>query len=71
MSARTHTRPHPAATTDGVGARLPWWALALPALAFVALLSLIIDPSNAEAASDPALTHFLVGMLHALQHGIP
>ncbi|MEU9443382.1 hypothetical protein AB0D42_21240 [Streptomyces sp. NPDC048304] len=59
MSARTHSRPHPA-TTGGVDIRLPWWALALPALAFVALLMLILNPSDAHAASgDPAITHIL------------
>lgn len=57
MSARTHSRPHPA-TTGGVDIRLPWWALALPALAFIALLALILNPSDARAASgDPAITH--------------
>ncbi|MCZ0989919.1 MULTISPECIES: hypothetical protein [Streptomyces] len=56
MPARTHTRPHPA-TTGGVDIRLPWWALALPALAFIALLALILNPSDAHAASgDPAIT---------------
>ncbi|MEU0334554.1 hypothetical protein [Streptomyces sp. NPDC006193] len=54
MPARTHPRPHPA-TTGGVDTRLPWWALALPALAFVALFVLMIDPTQAHAASgDPA-----------------
>ncbi|MET8945539.1 hypothetical protein ABZX30_18605 [Streptomyces sp. NPDC004542] len=57
MPARTHTRTHPA-TTGGVDIRLPWWALALPALAFVSLLMLILNPSDAQAATgDPALTH--------------
>ncbi|WP_073952310.1 hypothetical protein [Streptomyces kebangsaanensis] len=56
MPARTHTRPHPA-TTGGVDSRLPWWALALPVLAFVALLALIRNPADAHAAaSSPALT---------------
>ncbi|MGV9555771.1 hypothetical protein [Streptomyces sp. NPDC003401] len=56
MSAPTHTRPHPAAQGSGVGTRLPWWALALPTLAFVALLALILNPSDAQAASGgPAL----------------
>ncbi|MFC9292452.1 hypothetical protein [Streptomyces sp. NPDC057052] len=57
MSAPTHTRPHPVAQGSGVGTRLPWWALALPTLAFVALLALILNPSDAQAASgDPAIT---------------
>ncbi|MFJ6567368.1 hypothetical protein ACIQNU_08090 [Streptomyces sp. NPDC091292] len=59
MSARTHTRPHPA-PTGGVEIRLPWWALVLPAIAFVILLTLILNPSDAHAAtSDPAVGRFL------------
>ncbi|WAP55268.1 hypothetical protein PS467_10820 [Streptomyces luomodiensis] len=50
MSARTRTRPvHPA--DSGVDVRLPWWALALPVLAFVALLLLLTGPTDAHAAS--------------------
>ncbi|MFF7792794.1 hypothetical protein [Streptomyces sp. NPDC007991] len=57
MPAPTHTRPHPAARA-GAGSRLPWWALALPTLAFVALLVLILNPSDAQAAGgDPVITH--------------
>ena len=57
MSARTHTRPHPA-STGAVGTRLPWWALALPTLAFISLLLLILNPADAHAATgDPAVTH--------------
>ncbi|MFJ9737825.1 hypothetical protein [Streptomyces sp. NPDC101166] len=56
MSAHTQTRPHPAAQGGGVGALLPWWALALPVLAFVSLLLLMMNPSDAHAATgDPAL----------------
>ncbi|MFF4491835.1 hypothetical protein ACFY0F_36180 [Streptomyces sp. NPDC001544] len=63
MSARTHTRPHPA-TSGGVEIRLRWWALALPALAFLSLLVLILNPANAQAATgDPALTHLLERVL--------
>ncbi|MGW1588725.1 hypothetical protein [Streptomyces sp. NPDC002386] len=59
MPVRTHTRPHPA-TTGGVGIRLPWWALALPVLAFAVLLALILNPSEAHAAGgDPAITQLL------------
>ncbi|MEV6181595.1 hypothetical protein [Streptomyces sp. NPDC052015] len=59
MSAPTHTRPHPA-TPGGVGTRLPWWALALPTLAFVTLLALILHPSDAHAATgDPAIAHLV------------
>ncbi|MEW2257711.1 hypothetical protein [Streptomyces sp. NPDC047869] len=59
MPVRTHTRPHPA-TTGGVDIRLPWWALALPALAFAVLLALILNPSDAHAAgTGPAITQLL------------
>jgi anti-sigma-K factor RskA len=50
MSAPTHTRPHPA-PRGGVDIRLPWWALALPTLAFVVLLALILNPTDAQAAT--------------------
>ncbi|MEW2809771.1 hypothetical protein AB0929_22095 [Streptomyces massasporeus] len=56
MSAPTHTRPHPASRAGAAG-RLPWWALALPVLAFTALLALILNPSDAHPATgDPAIT---------------
>jgi anti-sigma-K factor RskA len=59
MSAPTHTRPHPA-PRGGVDIRLPWWALALPTLAFVVLLTLILNPTDAQAATgDPAVTRLL------------
>ncbi|MEU2601822.1 hypothetical protein ABZ678_20010 [Streptomyces hirsutus] len=59
MLARTHTRPHPA-PRGGVDLRLPWWALALPALAFVALLTLLLNPADAHAATaEPGITHLI------------
>ncbi|MFF3905571.1 hypothetical protein ACFYZJ_06065 [Streptomyces sp. NPDC001848] len=67
MSARTHTRPHPA-TTGGVDIRLRWWALALPTLAFIALLGLILNPVDAGAGGDPALSHLLERIQHAVTH---
>ncbi|MBO0915281.1 hypothetical protein [Streptomyces laculatispora] len=59
MSARTHTRPtRPDAR--GVEIRLPWWAVALPAVAFGALLLLIAGPGQAHAATDdPAMGQLL------------
>ncbi|WP_329199911.1 hypothetical protein [Streptomyces sp. NBC_01435] len=59
MPARTHTRiTHPA--TGSVGVRLPWWAIALPALAFAALLLLIVGPGEAHAdATAPAVNRLL------------
>ncbi|HWU11648.1 MAG TPA: hypothetical protein VN520_35755 [Streptomyces sp.] len=59
MPARTPTRTHRPAT-DTVEARLPWWAVALPALAFAALLLLIAEPGQAHAAAgDPAIGRLL------------
>ncbi|MGW6736729.1 hypothetical protein [Streptomyces sp. NPDC055013] len=59
MSARTHTPPHPA-STGRADIRLPWWALALPTLAFITLLMLILDPSDAHAATaEPAISQLL------------
>ncbi|MGW6455809.1 hypothetical protein ACWF94_07745 [Streptomyces sp. NPDC055078] len=53
MSAHT---PTPSRTDGRVDVRLPWWALALPMLAFAALLVLIVDPAQAQAAgTDPAV----------------
>ncbi|QNP73512.1 hypothetical protein IAG44_31370 [Streptomyces roseirectus] len=59
MPARSHTRPHPA-TTGGPETRLRWWAVALPILAFLTLLSLVMNPADAHAAaSDPAWTQLV------------
>jgi hypothetical protein len=59
MSAPTQTPPRPA-SRGGADIRLPWWALALPVLAFVALLLLIQNPADAQAATgDPAVTRLL------------
>ncbi|MEU5313487.1 hypothetical protein [Streptomyces sp. NPDC021562] len=64
MPTRTHTRPHPA-TPGRADIRLPWWALALPALAFVSLLLLILNPADAHAATgDPAVTHLFERVQH-------
>ncbi|WP_328539513.1 hypothetical protein [Streptomyces sp. NBC_00344] len=59
MAARTHISSH-APAGDGVEIRLPWWAVALPAIAFAALLLLISAPGQAHAAAaDPTITHLL------------
>ncbi|MWA10216.1 hypothetical protein [Streptomyces sp. BA2] len=62
MSARSHTRRDPGARTDSasVEIQLPWWAIALPAVAFAALLLLILNPADAHATSgEPVVTHVL------------
>ncbi|MGW5865680.1 hypothetical protein ACWFRJ_26255 [Streptomyces sp. NPDC055239] len=62
MSARSHTRRDPGATRDSasVEIQLPWWAIALPAIAFAALLLLMLNPADAHAAgSGQVVTHVL------------
>ncbi|MEU9865913.1 hypothetical protein AB0D99_34120 [Streptomyces sp. NPDC047971] len=65
MSARTHTRTAaPSADT-----RLPWWALALPVAAFVALFLLIAGSGGAHAADgDPSVGHLLKQIQQTLPH---
>ncbi|MFF9690921.1 hypothetical protein [Streptomyces sp. NPDC014623] len=59
MPARTPIRTHRPAT-DTAEVRLPWWAVVLPALAFAALLLLIVEPGQAHAAAgDPAIGRLL------------
>ncbi|MEU6221606.1 hypothetical protein ABZ845_29515 [Streptomyces sp. NPDC047022] len=70
MSARTHTRPHPA-TTGGVDIRLPWWALALPTLAFLVLLAMILNPADTGSGLDPALSHLVERVQVAVTHHAP
>ncbi|MFD9410381.1 hypothetical protein ACFWBN_25670 [Streptomyces sp. NPDC059989] len=75
MSAPTHPRSLPSrhgvgpATRTGVAdARLHWWALALPALAFGLLLLLLAGSGEAHAASGEAsgLLHVSRQFLHAV-----
>ena len=48
--------------------RLPWWALALPALGFILLL-LILNPADAQAASgDPAISGLVEHIRQTLLH---
>ncbi|MEV8457344.1 hypothetical protein AB0467_02390 [Streptomyces sp. NPDC052095] len=63
MRAPTPTRTtHPA--TGGVDVRLPWWGIALPALAFAVLLLLIVSPGEAHATgADPAISRVLAYLL--------
>ncbi|MGW9306278.1 hypothetical protein ACWHA3_36380 [Streptomyces cyaneofuscatus] len=66
------SRPAPALAShrpaaDRVEIRLPWWAVALPAVAFAALLLMIMSPGQAQAATaDPALGQLIERTLHLL-----
>ncbi|MEV0265524.1 hypothetical protein AB0I49_29900 [Streptomyces sp. NPDC050617] len=56
MSADTHlhvTAPRTAQT------RLPWWALVLPAAAFVVLFVLMVSPAAADSVSADSASHAL------------
>ncbi|MFG2331454.1 hypothetical protein ACGFMM_17705 [Streptomyces sp. NPDC048604] len=67
MTARIPTRPRTPA--NGVDARLPWWALALPVAAFAVLFLLIADPGQAHAAAvagDAPMGRFLETLQRAL-----
>ncbi|MFE4638200.1 hypothetical protein ACFRJ1_33195 [Streptomyces sp. NPDC056773] len=73
MSAPTHLAPrHPAAPralrATGADARLPWWALALPALAFGLLFILLAGSGEAHAASGEGstLVHVTERLLNAV-----
>ncbi|MFJ9684071.1 hypothetical protein ACIRRX_00095 [Streptomyces bacillaris] len=64
---------HPAASRrPAVGRaeiRLPWWAVALPVVAFGALLIMIMSPGQAQAATaDPALGQLIERTLRLLSH---
>jgi hypothetical protein len=59
MPARTHPRTRPA-TAGAMAVRLPWWALALPAVTFAVLLVLMAGPGQAQAATaDPGFGRML------------
>ncbi|MEU6867193.1 hypothetical protein ABZ924_28770 [Streptomyces sp. NPDC046876] len=64
MSAPTHT---PAPRALGANARLHWWALALPALAFGLLLLLLAGSGQAHAHSGATspLVHVTEQLLNA------
>ncbi|MGX1884143.1 hypothetical protein [Streptomyces sp. NPDC055287] len=67
MAARAHTPANPPAS--GIDIRLPWWAVALPALAFAVLLLLIVGPGEAQAATgDPAVAHLVERIQQTLSH---
>jgi anti-sigma-K factor RskA len=46
--------------------RLPWWALALPALAFAALLALVAAPAHADPSAAEPLVHLLGRITQAI-----
>ncbi|MFG2190905.1 hypothetical protein [Streptomyces sp. NPDC048639] len=69
MRARTQRWTAPP-SRDAYEIRLPWWAIALPAVAFAALLLLIAGPAEAHAATgqQPVLVHTLERIQEVLLH---
>ncbi|MET9548093.1 hypothetical protein ABZY36_22705 [Streptomyces sp. NPDC006627] len=65
MSVRTHTRRDPA-ESGSVEIQLPWWAVALPAIAFAALLLLVLNPADAHATSSEPVVTTLIERIQAL-----
>ncbi|GAA2808035.1 hypothetical protein [Streptomyces showdoensis] len=65
MPAQTHSssRRDLARASAGVDTRLPWWALALPVLAFGALFLLITGPDQAQAVSGDVTVSRLLEQL--------
>jgi hypothetical protein len=69
MTTQVHSRGEPTARA-AAQSRLPWWALALPTLAFLVLLGLVARPDEAHAAvASPGLAG-LVDRLAALLGGL-
>ncbi|MEU6332556.1 hypothetical protein ABZ851_35720 [Streptomyces sp. NPDC047049] len=48
---------------------LPWWALALPVISFVALLAVVTAPAEARAASAPQGLVALLELLARIVRG--
>ncbi|MBC9711805.1 hypothetical protein H9Y04_04380 [Streptomyces sp. TRM66268-LWL] len=70
MSAPAHTSSPQQAR--GAQARLPWWGVALPVIAFVALFLVVLHPAEAQAATgDPAVGDFLGRLKETLMFRIP
>ncbi|WP_420705538.1 hypothetical protein [Streptomyces sp. NRRL F-5126] len=53
-------------STDRRGARLPWWAVVLPSVAFFALLMVAVNPSQAHAAGGGDVLARLVWQIRML-----
>ncbi|MFI1187830.1 hypothetical protein [Streptomyces californicus] len=64
MPAPTHPRSS-GPPAGGVGISLPWWAVALPAVAFTVLLTMILSPGQAHAATGAPVLGQLIE--HTLQ----
>jgi hypothetical protein len=64
MTAPTHHTRTARDTSDSVEIRLPWWAVALPAIAFAALLLLIVSPGEAHAVTTVPTVDRILQQVH-------
>lgn len=60
------SRPPAGRGVAGVQTRLPWWAVALPALAFAALLMLIAGPGRTDAGATASAGDVIARVADAL-----
>jgi hypothetical protein len=60
------SRPRPGSVPPGRPARLPWWALALPAVAFAALLTVVLLAGRPATAGSAQPLIELAGCLRDL-----
>ncbi|MGY1453104.1 hypothetical protein [Streptomyces sp. SS8] len=65
MTVHAPTRHIPRPEAGGADARLPWWAAALPVVAFAVLLALLGGAGGAEAA-DAGSRGYLADLLGRL-----
>ncbi len=69
MSAPAHTR---SPQDRGAQARLPWWGVALPVIAFAVLFLVVLHPAEAHAATgDPAVGDFMGRLKDTLLFRVP
>ncbi|GAA2462230.1 hypothetical protein [Streptomyces macrosporus] len=66
MTAHAPTRTDHRRAAGGVDARLPWWAVTLPVIAFAVLLALTVGGGEAGAAEPPRDLVRLLELLRSL-----
>ncbi|MEV7728083.1 hypothetical protein AB0P15_25530 [Streptomyces sp. NPDC087917] len=67
FTAAAHGSRRRTAGADGTNARLHWWTLALPALAFGLLLLLLAGSGTADAATADRPSGQSSGLVHVTQ----
>jgi hypothetical protein len=60
------TRPRQRSAFHGAGARLPWWGVALPVVAFTALLMLTVGGGDTAARDGESAARILATVARVL-----